>query len=192
MHLVWKSIILIVKSLLATNVHCASMVKTSKESIRLRVDGGCSSLRVNLFTLKRRQHSVPDQTGFSCPQAGDLPTPEKWRKNVIEKSWEMKKTWLKNTEKWKMWLKFLKNEEKTRLKNLDLSSILPRKPLCSCDCRLPKVARWGEQIVLVGCFHLYSKYFTQNAKKPSFWLDLEAGCLHPWDTETDRFYGSHC
>ena len=160
MHLVWKSIILIVKSLLATNVHCASMVKTSKESIRLRVDGGCSSLRVNLFTLKRRQHSAPDQTDFSCPQAAGSPTPDKW--------------------------------EKTWLKNLDLSSILPRKPLGSCDCRLPKVARWREQIVLVGCFHLYSKYFTQNAKKPSFWLDLEAGCLHPWHTETDRFYGSHC
>ena len=90
MHLVWKSIILIVKSLLATNVHCASMVKTSKESIRLRVDGGCSSLRVNLFTLKRRQHSVPDQTGFSCPQAAGSPTPEKW-----------KEMWLKNPEKWK-------------------------------------------------------------------------------------------
>ena len=123
MHLVWKSIILIVKSLLATNVHCASMVKTSKESIRLRVDGGCSSLRVNLFTLKRRQHSAPDQTDFSCPQAAGSPTPDKW--------------------------------EKTWLKNLDLSSILPRKPLGSCDCRLPKVACWGEQVVLVGCFHLH-------------------------------------
>ena len=102
MHLVWKSIILIVKSLLATNVHCASMVKTSKESIRFRVDGGCSSLRVNLFTLKRRQHSAPDQTDFSCPQAAGSPTPDKWEKNVIEESWPEFHPPQKAT--WQLWL----------------------------------------------------------------------------------------
>ena len=159
MHLVWKSIILIVKSLLATYVHCASMVKTKKVS-------GSELVEVVLLW------------GWICSP---------WRGGNI----------LRLTRQTSHVLRLqahplLISEKKTWLKNLDLSSILPRKPLGSCDCRLPKVARWREQIVLVGCFHLYSKYFTQNAKKPSFWLDLEAGCLHPWHTETDRFYGSHC
>ena len=160
MHLVWKSIILIVKSLLATNVHCASMVKTKKVSgselmeVVLLWGWICSPWRGgNILRLTRQTSHVLRL------QAHPLLISEKKR------DWRIL-TWVPSS---------------------------PESHLAAVTVGFQRLRVGGNRSSwLVAFIYIYSKYLTQNNIKPSFSLDLEAGCLHSWHTETDRFYGSHC